>query len=123
MGALICFSESLGQAPANEATPQVEGMDGSDSLRTISKQVDEVRVFFTVTDSRGRFVSALSQKDFHLLDDGRPPERLYQFQGHTALPLQIVMLVDISIRTESSGDAAEQYCSTRCRSCLDHYIW
>ena len=96
MGALICFSESLGQAPANEATPQVEGMDGSDSLLTISKQVDEVRVFFTVTDSRGRFVSALSQKDFHLLDDGRPPERLYQFQGHTALPLQIVMLVDIS---------------------------
>ena len=49
MGALICFSESLGQAPANEATPQVEGMDGSDSLLTISKQVDEVRVFFTVT--------------------------------------------------------------------------
>lgn len=72
-----------------------DGMDTSDPVLTIKTQVDEVRLFFTVTDSRGRFVKA-SQQDLHLLDNGLPPERLYHFEGRTALPLHIIMLVDIS---------------------------
>lgn len=68
----------------------------SDPILTISKRVDEVRLFFTVTDSHGKFVGALNAHDFALLDNGRPPERLYHFQARASLPLQVVLLVDIS---------------------------
>jgi VWFA-related protein len=67
-----------------------------DSLLTISKRVDEVRLVFTVTDPHGKFVTALKESDFRVLDNGLPPERVYHFQAHTDLPLQIVLLVDIS---------------------------
>jgi len=68
----------------------------SDSLVTFSKRVDEVHLLFTVTDPHGKFVNVLKQEDFHLLDNGLPPERVYRFQAGTDLPLQIVLLVDIS---------------------------
>lgn len=91
-----CLFAQLPSTTPSSGVPPMEGVDPSDSLLTIKKQVDEVRLFFTVTDSRGRFVTALSQHDFTLLDNGSPPERFYQFEGRTALPLQIIMLVDVS---------------------------
>jgi VWFA-related protein len=72
------------------------GLVESDALLTISKRVDEVRLVFTVTEPNGKFVTALKERDFRLLDNDLPPERVYHFQAHTDLPLQIVLLVDIS---------------------------
>ena len=86
LGVAAC--QEIGTAPARYSTP--------DSLVTFSKRVDEVHLLFTVTDPHGRFVNVLKQEDFHLLDNGLPPERVYRFQAGTDLPLQIVLLVDIS---------------------------
>jgi VWFA-related protein len=98
--AILLFGDVFAQAPSNDPMLHkdlpVEGIDTLDPLLTIRKQVDEVRLFFTVTDSRGRFVTALNQHDFTLLDNGLPPERFYQFEGRTALPLHIILLVDVS---------------------------
>ena len=74
----------------------VQALADSDSLLTISKSVDEVQLVFTVTEPNGKFVPALKETDFHLLDNDLPPERVYRFQARTDLPLQVVLLVDIS---------------------------
>ena len=70
--------------------------ESSEGLLTISKQVDEVQLVFTVTDKKGRFVDELQMEDFRLLDNEAPPERVFNFQQRTDLPLQVVLLVDVS---------------------------
>ncbi|WP_255462498.1 VWA domain-containing protein [Granulicella sp. WH15] len=68
---------------------------------TLKQQVNEVDLFFTVTDSKGRFVTGLKQENFGLLDDQRPPERVFRFQQQTDLPLRVGIMLDTSssIRT------------------------
>jgi Ca-activated chloride channel homolog len=65
-------------------------------LLTIKKQVDEVNVVFTATDSHGKFVKNLSQSDFRVLDDNQPPQSILAFQRATNLPLRVGLLVDAS---------------------------
>jgi VWFA-related protein len=73
-----------GQAPQGEAAP------------TIKVQVNEVNLIFTVTDKKGRFVTGLNRQNFGLLDDGRPPEAVIQFNQQTNLPLRVGILLDTS---------------------------
>ncbi len=63
---------------------------------TISKQVNEVNLVFTVTDSKGRFVDNLSLSNFAVLDNHLPPQALDYFQQQTDLPLRVALLIDTS---------------------------
>ena len=79
-------------SPPAATAPENEGP----AIETIVKRVDEVNVVFTVTDKRKRFVKNLSEFDFKVLDDGRPPQSLVHFRRETDLPLRVALLIDAS---------------------------
>jgi VWFA-related protein len=79
-----------GQTPAPAGNP-----DSDDSVTTLKKTVNEVRVVFTVTDRHGRYIKDLQRGDFKVIDDQRPAE-LRSFRSETDLPLQVGLLVDAS---------------------------
>ena len=81
---------TAGQTPAPAGNP-----DTDDSLTTLKKTVNEVRVVFTVTDRHGRYIKDLQRGDFKVIDDQRPAE-LRSFRSETDLPLQVGLLVDAS---------------------------
>jgi VWFA-related protein len=78
------------------SVPDTYGDDRGNSVLTIRKRVDEVNVVFTATDGRGKFVKNLSQKDFTVLDNNRPPQSILDFQRATNLPLRVGLVVDSS---------------------------
>ena len=79
---------SAGQTPASSD-------NSDDSLTTLKKTVNEVRVIFTVTDRHGRYIKDLQKTDFKVIDDQKPAELRY-FSSETDLPLQVGLLVDAS---------------------------
>jgi VWFA-related protein len=79
------------QSPAGAQTPSTE-----EPTATIKVQVNEVNLIFTVTDRKGRFVTGLNRENFGLLDDGRPPEAVIQFNQQTNLPLRVGIMLDTS---------------------------
>ncbi|MGH9492966.1 MAG: VWA domain-containing protein [Terriglobales bacterium] len=85
-------STTTGAPSASASEARSEGP----ALETIRKRVDEVNVVFTVTDKHKRFVKNLSEVDFKVLDDGRPPQALVHFRRQTDLPLRVALLVDAS---------------------------
>ncbi len=66
------------------------------SLPTISKDVQEVNLTFTVTDHRGHFVRNLTPSDFTIHDNGELPERLTYFESQAELPLRLALVIDTS---------------------------
>ena len=90
---LPASSVSSGYSSANNTTND-EG--GDSSVLTIRKRVDEVNVVFSATDSHGKFVKNLSQKDFAVLDNQAPPQSILDFQRATDLPLRVGLVVDAS---------------------------
>jgi Ca-activated chloride channel family protein len=84
---------SAGSAALPDSTPSDSDPD---SVLTIKKRVDEVNVLFIATDKHGKFVRNLSQSDFAILDDHKPPESILQFHRETDLPLEMGLLVDVS---------------------------
>jgi VWFA-related protein len=84
---------SVAPSASPASTPKSEGPL---PLETIVKRVDEVNVVFTVTDKHKRFVKNLSEFDFKVLDDGRPPQSLVHFRRETDLPLRVALLMDAS---------------------------
>jgi VWFA-related protein len=64
-------------------------------LPSFRSGVTEVIVPVTVTDDRGKFVSNLTQKDFRVLDDGKP-QRINFFSHNERQPVVIGFLVDQS---------------------------
>jgi VWFA-related protein len=95
--------------PAVDAPPPT----GGEPTFTLKQQVNEVDLVFTVTDKKGRFVTGLKRESFGLLDDGRPPERVFRFQQQTDLPLRVGVMLDTSssIRTrfQFEQDAAVDF--------------
>ena len=65
-------------------------------ITTISKDVNEVNLAFTVTDHHGRFISNLQPEDFRLLDNRLAPQRFTLFQQRSDLPLHLAVLIDAS---------------------------
>ena len=63
---------------------------------TIKVQANEVDLVFTVTDSKGHFITGLNQSKFSLLDNGRPPEQVFHFVQQTDLPLRVGIMLDTS---------------------------
>src|SRR6266568_63497 len=61
----------------------------------IKVDVSVVSVLASVRDKRGALVPNLEQKDFTILEDGKPQEIKY-FTKETDLPLTIGLLVDVS---------------------------
>jgi len=82
-------------AAAGQTPAAPDKSDTDESVATISKTVNEVRVIFTVTDRHGRYIKDLKQNDFRVIDDQRPAE-LRSFRSETDLPLQVGLLVDAS---------------------------
>ena len=68
----------------------------------------EVNLVFTVTDSKGRFITNLQQQNFGLLDDQRPPERVVHFRQETNLPLRVGLMLDTSNSIRSRFEFEQQ---------------
>jgi len=79
--------------PKLEDVPQGES---ESSFPTIVVHANEVRVIFTVTDKRGRYIKDLKERDFRVLDDKKLVEKIRSFRSETDLPLQVGLLVDAS---------------------------
>jgi VWFA-related protein len=58
--------------------------------------VDLVSVNFSATDSKGRFIPGLTQKDFVVEEDGKV-QTLTAFSRERELPLTLALLVDVSL--------------------------
>ena len=61
----------------------------------IKVQVNEVIVPVTVTDEKGRFVSNLDAKDFHIFDEGKE-QKLDYFSRDRSQPVVVGFLLDMS---------------------------
>lgn len=75
-----------------------------ESLLTIKKRVAEVNLLLTATDKHGKFVRNLSENDFKILDDHKPPEAIVNFRRDTDLPLELGLLLDTSGSVKSRFD-------------------
>jgi hypothetical protein len=87
---LICGIWLSGPTPAQQQqeTPNTR----------IQVQVNEVIVPVTVTDEKGRFVSNLDEKDFRVLDEGKP-QRIRSFRHDQKQPIVVGFLLDMSNAT------------------------
>jgi Ca-activated chloride channel homolog len=63
---------------------------------TINRAVNEVNLVFSVRDSHGHLRTDLTQSDFELRDNNRPPEGVRYFQRQTELPMRVALLIDSS---------------------------
>jgi VWFA-related protein len=92
-------ASSSATTPATTSAPSrasAAQQAGSQNQYTITEQVNEVDLVFTVTDKHGHFIKNLNQSDFALLDDQKAPERVYSFTKQTNLPLRVGILIDTS---------------------------
>ncbi len=110
------YSNAYANGVADSAAPTAAALaDDSQTgaLLTIRKRVDEVNVLFIATDKHGKFVRDLSQGDFSILDDHKPPQSIQNFRRETDLPLHMGLLVDVSgsvhSRFEFEQDAAVSF--------------
>lgn len=97
---LLCTLPTVVDLPAQQAftsPPMTALLSGPlPDAMTISKRVDEVSLLFTVTDSKGRFITDLGQQDFQVLDNHLPPESIRLFQQQSDLPLRVGLVIDLS---------------------------
>jgi VWFA-related protein len=82
--------------PANPNGASADTPSSDQPITTIQVQVNEVNLIFTVTDSKGKFITGLQRENFGLLDDGRPPEAVIHFTQQTNLPLRVGIMLDTS---------------------------
>ncbi len=97
------YSSSYASSAANSAaygSPSASDSTSDDpqagAMLTIRTRVDEVNVLFIATDKHGKFVRDLSQNDFSILDDHKPPQSILNFRHETDLPLHLGLLIDVS---------------------------
>jgi Ca-activated chloride channel homolog len=99
------------------------GID-TNSVVTIKARVNEVNVLFIAMDKHGKFVRDLSQHDFSILDDHKPPQSIVRFSQQTDLPLQVGLLIDTSGsvhgRFQFEQDAAIGFLQHTIRPHYDH---
>src|SRR5579875_1141590 len=96
--------------PAQNPTlqPRDESAPPPSQAPTIRVFSREVNLVFTVTDSKGRFITNLQQQNFGLLDDQRPPERVVHFRQETNLPLRVGIMLDTSNSIRSRFEFEQQ---------------
>ena len=78
---------------------------------SIKVSVNEVIVPVTVTDEKGRFVSDLDEKDFHIFEENKP-QQIRFFTRERSQPVVVGFLLDLStasrIHWKNFQDAAEE---------------
>ena len=84
------------------ASPQL-----AESTATISKNVEEVRLVFTVLDRHGRTIPGLGRQDVLVRDAGSQIAEFTSFVASSDLPLRLGLLVDSS-DSMRKGFAGEQ---------------
>ncbi len=72
------------------------GAPDDQAIQTFRSRVDEVNLFFTVTDKHGKFVKDLKEEQFDILDNTKPPVKILGFEAQTNLPLRVGLLIDAS---------------------------
>jgi len=95
---LLCAGciEATAQQDATAPAVTARLIDPDVGMVTITKRVDEVSLLFTVTDSKGRFVTNLEPSDLQVFDNRMPPESIRSFQKESDLPLRVGLLIDLS---------------------------
>lgn len=95
-GQLSC--ENCNQPPAAVAsvarTPNTESSAFA-SGGVVRSRVDEVAVFFAVTD-RGKSVTDLASSDITIQDSRQPPAAILAFRNEAELPLRLGLVIDTS---------------------------
>lgn len=114
--AYVSGAPTINSYPA--ASPAGENTDDQNSLVTIHTRVNEVNVLFIATDKHGKFVRNLTQNDFNILDDHKPPQAILNFRRETDLPLHLGLLIDVSGSVDSRFDFEQ----TAATSFLQHTL-
>ena len=100
-------------APLQSVPPSTTGAESSGS-QVIRSEADLVLLPVSVTDSRGHFVSALKQEDFHVYDDGKP-QTIRLFMRDDA-PVTVGLVIDCSgsmrSNREEVTEAAKDFLSS-----------
>jgi VWFA-related protein len=93
----LALSQTADQKPAAPAAEPARPVvtQGQQPPSPIQVQVNEVIVPVTVTDEKGRFVSNLDAKDFHIFDEGKE-QRIHFFTREQKQPVVVGFLVDMS---------------------------
>jgi Ca-activated chloride channel homolog len=95
-----------------------------ESLMTLRAAVNEVHLVFFVTDKHGHYVKNLTEKDFQILDDRKPPKEILNFRSETDLPLEVGLLIDTSQsvrdRFQFEKEAASDFLKQILRKGYDH---
>ena len=68
----------------------------ADVAPTITSNVNEVNLIFTVTDKHGEYIPNLKQSDFALLDDNKAPSKVTSFHQQINLPIRVGIVIDAS---------------------------
>ena len=79
----------------------------SDQLPTFRMRTEEVNLIFTAT-KHGKYLRDLHSTDLTVLDDGKPPEALRNFQSETNLPLRVALVLDASASITSHFSFEQQ---------------
>jgi VWFA-related protein len=126
------LSAQSGYPAPDDAFVSSPGLSSTDSdqregsVLTIKKRVDEVNLLFIATDKHGKFVRNLSQNDFNILDDHKPPQSIVNFRRETDLPLRLGLLIDISgsvrSRFDFEQDAAISFLQQTMRPTFDRAL-
>jgi len=114
--ALLASAPTVGFAAPTPAPASAD--DPQNSLITIRTRVNEVNVLFIATDKHGKFVRDLTQNDFTILDDHKPPQAILNFKRETDLPMHLGLLIDVSGSVGSRFDFEQ----TAASSFLQHTI-
>jgi Ca-activated chloride channel family protein len=77
---------------ASEPRPAALSATGTWSFRS---SVDEVAMFFTVTD-HGRSIANLDRSEVNVFDDKKPPQSVLSFRTERDLPLRLGLIIDTS---------------------------
>jgi len=108
LGAAMLHAQSYVSGEPNLSASTLTPASGTDepqsTMITLHARVNEVNVLFIATDKHGKFVRNLSQTDFNILDDHKPPQAILNFRRETDLPLHLGLLVDVSGSINSRFD-------------------
>ncbi len=94
---LIASLAQISRAQTARVLPASVGSSSSasDQLPTFRMRTEEVNLIFTAT-KHGKYLRDLRSSDLTVLDDGKPPEALRNFQSETNLPLRVALVLDAS---------------------------
>lgn len=96
-GCVSCITSGPTVPPGADLPPRTRSAvrDPKNGTWTLRSTVDEVSMFFTVTD-HGRSIADLQQKEMRILDNKKVPETILGFRTESELPLRLGLIIDTS---------------------------